>query len=162
MSITNLEFRLATREDIPLIFYFIKELAAYEKMSDEVIATEELLNHWIFEEKKAEVIIAEYEGVPAGFALYFYNFSTFVGRAGIYLEDLYVLPEYRRKGIGKAFFEELARIATKKGCGRLEWACLDWNQPSINFYLSLGAKPMSDWTVYRLTSDKLKDLGAEQ
>ena len=162
MSITNLEFRLATREDIPLIFYFIKELAAYEKLSDEVIATEELLNHWIFEEKKAEVIIAEYEGVPAGFALYFYNFSTFVGRAGIYLEDLYVLPEYRRKGIGKAFFEELARIATKKGCGRLEWACLDWNQPSINFYLSLGAKPMSDWTVYRLTSDKLKDLGAEQ
>lgn len=162
MSITNLEFRLATREDIPLIFYFIKELAAYEKLSDEVIATEELLDHWIFEEKKAEVIIAEYEGVPAGFALYFYNFSTFVGRAGIYLEDLYVLPEYRRKGIGKAFFEELARIATKKGCGRLEWACLDWNQPSINFYLSLGAKPMSDWTVYRLTSDKLKDLGAEQ
>ena len=138
--------------------FFIKELAAYEEMLDEVVATEELLNEWIFEIKKAEVIFAVEDGREAGFALFFHNFSTFLGRSGIYLEDLFVLPEYRGKGYGKALLKELARIAIERECGRLEWCCLDWNKPSIDFYLSLGAKPMDEWTTYRVTGQTLKDL----
>ncbi|NTV91604.1 MAG: GNAT family N-acetyltransferase, partial [Clostridiales bacterium] len=137
----TLDFRYAVEKDIPVILNYIKELAAYEKMSDKVIATEELLREWLFEKKKAEVVIGENEGVPVGFALFFHNFSTFLGRAGIYLEDLFVSPEHRGKGFGRQFLGRLAAIAVERGCGRLEWSCLDWNEPSIGFYLSLGAQP---------------------
>jgi len=157
-SSTELSFRYAEKKDCGLILHFIKELASYEKMLDEVVATEELLQEWIFEKQKAEVIFACENGVEIGFALFFHNFSTFLGRAGIYLEDLYVVPEYRKKGYGKAILKKLAQIAVERKCGRLEWWCLDWNQPSIDFYLSLGAEPMEDWTVYRITGDTLKDL----
>ena len=154
----NLSFRYAEEKDVPRILLFIRELAAYENMSDEVVATEELLKEWIFEKKKAEVLFAVLNGEEIGFALFFHNFSTFLGRAGIYLEDLYVRPEYRGRGYGKAILQKLAKIAVERGCGRLEWWCLDWNRPSIDFYLSLGAEAMEDWTVYRLAGDTLKKL----
>ena len=156
----NLTFRYAQREDTPLILEFIKELADYEKMLPEVVATEELLEAWIFDKQKAEVLFAVLEGEEVGFALFFHNFSTFLGRAGLYLEDLYVKPGYRGRGYGKAILKKLAAIALERQCGRLEWWCLDWNRPSIDFYLSLGAEPMTDWTVYRLTGDTLKNLAA--
>ena len=152
------EFRSATEQDTAIILEFIKALAEYEEMSDQVVANETLLREWIFEKKKAEVIFATENGKEVGFALFFHNFSTFLGRAGIYLEDLFVLPEYRGKGYGKGLIRELARITVERGCGRLEWCCLDWNKPSIEFYLSLGAVPMDEWTVYRLTGDKLTDF----
>ena len=158
----NTEFRFAGEQDVSLIFNFIKALADYEKMSDQVIANEDLLREWIFEKKKAEVLFAMEDGKEVGFALFFHNFSTFLGRAGIYLEDLFVLPEYRGHGHGKGLIRELARITVERGCGRLEWCCLDWNRPSIDFYLSLGAKPMDEWTIYRLTGDKLTAFAAEQ
>ena len=148
-------FRYAQKEDAGLILEFIKELAVYEKMLDEVVATEELLTEWIFEKKKAEVIFAVEDGKEVGFALFFHNFSTFLGRAGIYLEDLFVKEEYRGKGYGKALLKKLAQTAVERGCGRLEWWCLDWNKPSIDFYLSLGAEPMDEWTTYRITGDTL-------
>ena len=154
----KVEFRFAKKEDARLILDFIKGIAEYEKMSDEVVASEATLTEWIFEKKKAEVIFAMEKGVEVGFALFFHNFSTFVGRAGIYLEDLYVKPEYRGKGYGKALLKRLAQIAVERKCGRMEWSCLNWNQPSIDFYLSLGAIPMSDWTVYRVAGDTLKQL----
>ena len=143
----SLTFRYAQEQDSNLILQFIKELAEYEKMLDKVVATPELLKEWIFKNKKAEVIFAMENGKEVGFALFFYNFSTFLGRAGIYLEDLFVKPDYRKKGYGKALLKKLAQIALERGCGRLEWACLDWNKPSIDFYLSLQAKPMDEWTV---------------
>jgi len=155
-----MQYRFADENDTALILFFIKELAAYEKMSDEVVADEETLKKWIFEKQKAEVIFAVDEGKEAGFALFFHNFSTFLGRAGIYLEDLYVLPEYRGRGFGKGLITRLAQIAVERGCGRLEWWCLDWNRPSIDFYISLGAEPMNDWTVYRIAGDTLKSLAA--
>ena len=151
-------FRFAEEKDCALILNFIRGLAAYEKMSDQVVATEELLRKWIFEKKKAEVLFVCEEGKEVGFALFFHNFSTFLGRAGIYLEDLFVLPEYRGRGYGKGLLGKLARITAERGCGRLEWACLDWNRPSIDFYLSLGAVPMEDWTTYRLTGDTLEEM----
>ncbi|MFB0920801.1 MAG: GNAT family N-acetyltransferase [Oscillospiraceae bacterium] len=154
------EFRFAVESDTKLILDFVKALASYEKMSDDVVATEELLREWIFDKKKAEVIFALEDDREVGFALFFHNFSTFMGRAGIYLEDLFVLPEYRGKGYGKKLLQELSGIAVERGCGRLEWACLDWNKPSIGFYLSLNAKPMDEWTVYRLAGDDLKSLAA--
>ena len=154
----ELSFRYAEQKDCGLILYFIKELAIYEKMLDEVVATEGLLQEWIFTQKKAEVLFACEDGKEIGFALFFHNFSTFLGRAGIYLEDLYVLPDYRKKGYGKALLQKLAQIAVERGCGRLEWCCLDWNQPSIDFYLSLGAEPMQDWTTYRVAGETLKKL----
>ena len=154
----RLSFRFANMNDAPLILRFIRELAAYENMLDDVVATEELLREWIFERNKAEVLFAMEDGKEIGFALYFHNFSTFLGRAGVYLEDLFVLPEHRGKGYGKAILKKLAQIAVERGCGRLEWACLDWNRPSIDFYLSLKAAPMNQWTTYRLTGDTLKDL----
>ena len=154
----NIVFRNAERKDTALILQFIKELAEYEKMSDEVVADEATLEKWIFDNRKAEVIFAVADGKEIGFALFFHNFSTFLGRAGIYLEDLYVKPEYRGKGYGKAILKKLAEIAVERGCGRLEWWCLDWNKPSIDFYLSLGAEPMKDWTVYRIAGDTLKQL----
>ena len=152
------EFRLAGRSDTEKILWFIRQLASYEKMENEVVATEELLQEWIFEKKKAEVIFACEDGKEVGFALFFHNFSTFLGRAGLYLEDLFVLPEYRGRGYGKATIKRLAQIAVERGCGRLEWQCLDWNKPSIDFYLSLGAKQMKGWTVYRVTGDTLHQL----
>ncbi len=155
---SNISFRPALPEDCPLILSFIKALAEYEKLSDQVVATEELLKEWIFEKGKAEVIFPVVGGEEVGFALFFHNFSTFLGRAGIYLEDLFIKPEHRGKGYGKATLQQLGHIALERRCGRLEWACLDWNRPSIDFYLSLGAKPMDEWTVYRLTGDSLKGL----
>ena len=151
-------FRYAKRTDVALILRFIKALAEYEKMLEEVIADESTIEEWIFDKQKAEVIFAIVEGREVGFALFFHNFSTFLGRAGIYLEDLFVFPEYRGRGYGKALLKRLAAIAVERKCGRLEWWCLDWNKPSINFYLSLGAEPMSDWTVYRITGDTLSEL----
>lgn len=151
-------FRFANKDDVPLILHFIKELAAYEKMLDDVTATEELLREWLFEKNKAEVIFAVEGEKEIGFALFFHNFSTFLGKAGIYLEDLYVLPEYRGKGYGKGLLKKLAQITMERGCGRLDWACLDWNRPSIDFYLSLKAMPLDQWTTYRLTGDTLKGL----
>lgn len=156
MGKTN--FRYAEEADVALILQFIKELADYEQLLHEVVATEELLAEWIFRKQKAEVIFALEDGVEVGFALFFHNFSTFLGRAGIYLEDLYVRPEHRGKGHGKALLCELARIAVERGCGRLEWWCLDWNAPSIDFYRSLGAEPMEDWTVYRIAGETLHRL----
>ena len=139
---SQITIRYAQESDIPQILLFIRELARYENMLDEVVATEDLLREWIFGKKKAEVIFAEENSEPVGFALFFHNFSTFLGRAGIYLEDLFVKPEHRGKGVGKALLQRLAQITVERGCGRLEWACLDWNRPSIDFYLSLGAAPM--------------------
>lgn len=149
----TLTFRFAKRSDTALILQFIKELADYEKMLDEVVADKTTLKTWIFDKQKAEVIFAVVDNKEIGFALFFHNFSTFLGRSGIYLEDLYVKPEYRGNGYGKAILKKLASIAVERGCGRL-----DWNKPSIDFYLSLGAKPMSDWTVYRIAGDTLKEL----
>ena len=154
----NTTFRFATEQDTALIIEFIRGLAEYEKMTDDMIATEELLREWIFERKRAEVIFALEDGKEVGFALFFHNFSTFLGRAGIYLEDLFVLPEYRGRGHGKALICELARITVERECGRLEWCCLDWNKPSIDFYLSLGAIQMNEWTTYRLTGESLNNL----
>lgn len=154
----SLTFRTADPKDCLLILEFIKELAAYEKMEKEVVATKELLEEWIFEKKKAEVIFVLEEGKEVGFALFFHNFSTFLGRAGLYLEDLFVKPAYRGKGYGKALLKKLAQIAVERGCGRLEWVCLNWNKPSIDLYLSLGAEPMNDWTIYRLTGKSLEDM----
>ncbi len=154
----NIHIRPATEADAPTILRFIQALADYEHMSDQVIATPELLREWIFEKQKAEVLLAELDGTSVGFALFFHNFSTFLGRAGIYLEDLFVLPEYRGLGCGKALLHRLAQLTLERGCGRLEWACLDWNQPSIDFYLSLHAAPMTEWTTYRLTGDTLRAL----
>ncbi len=158
MPQTNYSIRFATQADVPLLLCFIRELAEYEQMLDNVVATEEILQDWMFVQHRAQAIIAERDGEPLGFALYFYNFSTFLGRAGIYLEDLYVRPPARGLGLGKALLKELARIAVKEGCGRLEWACLDWNKPSIEFYLSLGAQPQEEWTTYRLQGDTLTAL----
>ena len=154
----NISFRYARAEDSALILEFIRELAEYEKMLNDVVATQELLREWIFEKNKAEVIFALDGDREVGFALFFHNFSTFLGRAGIYLEDLYVKPEYRGRGYGKGLLKRLAQIAVERECGRLEWSCLDWNRPSIDFYLSLDAEPMNEWTVYRLTGDGLKKM----
>lgn len=152
------EFRFAERADAGLILSFIKALAEYEKMLEQVVATEDMLREWIFDKKKAEVVFALCDGKEVGFALFFHNFSTFLGRAGLYLEDLFVLEQYRGKGYGRALLQKLAQIAQERGCGRLEWWCLNWNRPSIDFYRSLGAEPMDDWTVYRLTGDTLRSL----
>lgn len=199
----DFSFRMATRADVPLILKFIRELAEYEKLLHEVVATEEILEEWIFNRRAAEVLFIQTRrdadlgedsdgkrscgadsGVfstcsgelqpggssvcgggddmaEVGFALFFHNFSTFLGRSGLYLEDLYVSPSYRGRGLGKALLQKLAQIALERGCGRFEWWCLDWNRPSIEFYLSLGAEPMSDWTVYRMAGETLVALAGE-
>ena len=154
----NFRIRQATEEDIPLILQFILDLAEYEHLRSEVVADEATLKTWIFDRHGAEVIIAEEGAEPVGFALYFHNFSTFLGRCGIYLEDLFVKPEHRGKGYGLALLKRLAAIAVEEGCGRLEWWCLDWNKSSIDFYLSLPAEPMDEWTVYRVAGDDLTNL----
>ena len=158
----SISFRTAGREDVPLILAFIRALAEYEKMSDEVVADEAILEEWIFDKGAAEVIFILCEGVEAGFAVFFHNFSTFLGRAGIYLEDLYVLPAYRGRGLGKALLRELARIALERGCGRMEWSGLDWHRPSLDFYRSMGAVPMDEWTVYRLAGETLEAAGGRE
>ena len=154
----QLIFRCAQPQDAEKILFFIRELAKYEKMEDDVVATPQLLKEWIFDKQKAEVIFPVVDGEEVGFALFFYNFSTFLGRAGLYLEDLFILPQHRGRGYGKATLRRLAQIALERGCGRLEWSCLDWNQPSIDFYLSLGARKMDEWTVYRLTGETLENM----
>jgi len=154
----NVTFRFAQEGDTVLILRFIRELAEYEKMVDQVVATEAILKEWLFVQKKAEVFFILEDGVEVGYALFFHNFSTFMGRAGIYLEDLFVKPECRGRGYGKAILQKLAQIAVERGCSRLEWACLNWNRPSIDFYLALGAEPMKEWTVYRLTGDALQHV----
>ena len=151
-------FRFATEQDVPLILQFIRGLAEYEQMLDLVVADEATLADQLFHKGNAEVIFALEGEKEVGFALFFHNFSTFLGRAGLYLEDLYVLPEYRGKGYGKGLLKQLAAIAVERGCGHMEWWCLDWNQPSIEVYRALGAQPMDEWTVYRLTGDTLKNL----
>ena len=155
----NNTYRFAVCDDVGLILDFIRRLAEYEKMSDEVVATEELLTEWIFDKNKAEVIFAlDESGKEVGFALFFHNFSTFLGRAGVYLEDLFVLPEYRGKGYGKGLLKKLAQIAVERGCGRLDWSCLNWNKPSLDFYSSLGAAQLDEWVILRLTGDTLDNM----
>jgi len=154
-------FRQAAREDTALILRFIRALAEYEHMADQVVTTEEQLQQEIFDKAGAQVIFAMEGETEVGFALYFHNFSTFLGRRGLYLEDLFVLPEYRGKGYGKALLQRLAAIAREEGCGRFEWWCLDWNQPSIDFYKKMGAVAMDEWTVYRVTGDALDTMAAE-
>ena len=156
-----MDYRYAERKDTALILEFIKSLAEYENLSDEVVATPETLEEWVFDRQKAEVIFALEDGVEVGFALFFHNFSTFLGRAGIYLEDLFVKPEYRGRGYGKGLLTALAKIPLERGCGRLEWVCLDWNKPSIDFYKSLGAVSMDDWTIYRVAGDTLRQLSEQ-
>ena len=156
----DFSIRFAARGDIPAVLGFIRALAAYENMEDQVIANEALLETWIFEKKRAEVLLAFEGEKPVGFALFFHNFSTWLGRAGIYLEDLFVLPEYRGKGYGTLLLKRLARIAVQRGCGRLEWACLDWNEPAIAFYKAVGAAPLDEWTTYRVTGDALLSLAS--
>ncbi|MDR1587790.1 MAG: GNAT family N-acetyltransferase [Treponema sp.] len=151
--------RFAEKEDTPLILEFIRALAEYENLLDMVEATEEDLRDCLFEKKMAELIICEYDGRPAGFALFFHNFSTFLGRPGIYIEDLFVRPEFRGRGLGKLLLEFIAETAVKRNCGRLEWACLNWNEPSIKFYKSQGARPLSEWTSYRVAGEQLRALG---
>jgi GNAT superfamily N-acetyltransferase len=159
--VAGAQIRPATEDDVPLILSLIRELAEYERLSHEVVATEGLLREALFGERRgAEVLIACYKGAPAGFALFFHSFSTFLGRPGIYLEDLYVKPEFRGKGIGRALLTHLARLAKERGCGRLEWSVLDWNKPAIKLYRSIGAVPMDEWTVYRVTGEALEGLAA--
>ena len=152
----------ATLADVPLVLRFIKALAEYERMTDQVVATEESVRESLFgAHPSAEAAIARVNGDPEGFAVWFYNYSTFLSRPGLYLEDLFVLPECRGRGVGRALLQHLARVAVSRGCGRMEWAVLDWNDLAIRFYRRLGAQPMSEWTVYRLTGDSLKRLAAE-
>ncbi len=153
-----INIRNANESDTNTILQFIKELAEYEKMSKDVTATEELLKENLFVKKLAEVVIAEEDNIPVGFALFFHNFSTFLGKGGIYLEDLYVKPNMRNKGIGKLLLKYLSNLAVERDCGRLEWSCLDWNEPSIAFYKERGATPMDEWTVYRVTGENLIEL----
>ncbi len=161
-KIDGFTIRHAVESDVPLILSFIKELADYEKLSHEVLATEEDFRQNLFGEKKfAEVVIGEYNSEPVGYALYFYNFSTFLGKPGLYLEDLYVRQEARGKGFGKALLAYLARLAVDQKCGRFEWAVLDWNEPSINFYESLGASLMKEWIITRIDGDNLLKLASQ-
>ena len=154
----HIAFRYAEEKDAALILEFIRELADYEHMLDQVVATEALLKEWIFEKQSAEVLLVEADGQTAGFALFFHNFSTFTGRCGLYLEDLFVKPEFRGRGYGIGLLRRLAQIAVERGYGRFEWICLDWNEPSIKLYRSIGAFPMDEWTVYRLSGDALKSF----
>ncbi len=158
MNNRNFTIRNAERKDIPLLLEFIKGIAKYEKMEDEVIATAETLEVEMFDHHRAEAVFAVVDKKEVGFALFFYNFSTFIGHSGLYLEDLFVWPEYRGKGYGKALFLHLAEIARSYKCGRMEWTCLNWNLPSIQFYHSLGAVPMNEWTTYRLDAKALENL----
>ncbi len=161
-KIDGFRIRKAEKKDVPEVLDFIRRLAEYEKLTHEVVATEENLELYLFgEEKAAEVVIGYYEDLPVGFALYFHSFSTFLAKPGIYLEDLFVLEAQRGKGFGKALLSYLASVAVEKGCGRLEWAVLDWNEPSIKFYKSLGTNMLDDWIVNRLSGDTLTTLAGQ-
>ena len=158
-DVTDVRIVRATERDVPVILQMIRDLAEYERMADEVVATEASIRESLFGARPdAEVIIAYADGQPAGFALYFHNYSTFLARRGLYLEDLFVKPVFRGRGIGKRLLVELARIAVERGCGRFEWSVLDWNEPAIGFYKSLGAQPMDAWTIFRVTGDALARL----
>ena len=155
----SIQIRQATAEDVPTILSFIRGLAEYEKLAHQCVATEESLRHTLFSEKRyAEVLIAHLDNRPVGFALYFHNYSTFIAKPGIYLEDLFVLPEHRGKSVGKALLASVARIARERNCGRLEWSVLDWNEPAIEFYTRIGAKVMPDWRICRLTEQQIADV----
>ena len=159
MSRMAVTIRPAQPADTPLILTFIRELAEYERLPHEVLATEDALRATLFgEQPRGEVVMAEADGQPAGFALFFHNYSTFLARPGLYLEDLYVRPAFRRQGIGRALLTRLAALAVDRGCGRFEWSVLDWNEPARRFYESLGARPMDDWTTYRMTGNALEAL----
>lgn len=160
-GVKDFTIRFATEKDITLILQFIRGLAEYEHMLELVVATEESLKEFLFQQKRAEVIIGEYQQEPVSFTLFFHNFSTFLGKSGIYIEDLYIIPEMRGKGLGSAIFHFFARLAKERNCGRLEWSCLDWNEPSIKFYKHMGAKPMDDWTLYRLQGEDLDKLALQ-
>lgn len=158
----EVEIRAATVDDVPLILTLIKELAEYERLSHEVVATEEVLRDSLFGEwRVAEALLGYLEDDPAGFALFFHTFSTFLGKPGIYLEDLYVRPEFRGAGVGRALLVHLAKLAKERGCGRLEWSVLDWNEPAIGFYREIGASPVSGWTVYRVSGEALDELAGQ-
>ena len=162
-SIPGFEIQPATESDVPIVLSFIRKLAAYEKLTHEVVATESLLRETLFGARRiAEVAIGYFEGKPVGFVLFFHNYSTFLGRPGIYIEDLFVDEAFRRQGFGRALLLYVARLAQERHCGRLEWAVLDWNQPAINFYKKLGAVPMSEWTVFRVTGESLNNLAQEE
>ena len=150
--------RKAQPGDAGLVLYFIKKLAEYEKLLDQVEADEETLHQSLFVKKAAQVLIAEEDGTPIGYALYFYNFSTFMGSPGLYIEDVFILPEHRGKGYGTQIFRRLANIALEEGCARMEWICLDWNEPSLQFYRNMGAVPMEEWTVQRLSEETLRKV----
>jgi GNAT superfamily N-acetyltransferase len=158
MNNKGVRIRRAERGDTALLLEFIRGIARYEKMEDEVIASADVLEREMFDEHRAEAVFAVVDGREVGFALYFFNFSTFIGHSGLYLEDLFVLPEHRGKGYGKALLMHLVGMARERHCGRMEWTCLNWNKPSIDFYLSLGAVPMNEWTVYRLDSAAMERL----
>jgi GNAT superfamily N-acetyltransferase len=158
----NFQIRPATRADVPVILQLIRDLATYERAPNDVTATEDLLEHVLFGDKPSAEVRLAFEGdEPVGFAVFFQNFSTWLGRPGLYLEDLFVKPEHRGKGYGRALLVDLARIAQERDCGRMEWAVLDWNEPAIQFYRKLGAKPMHEWTVFRLTPEEIRNLAAE-
>ena len=161
MSVSNeAQIRSAKPDDVPAILGLIRELAEYERLLDQVVADEAALHRALFGERRyVEALVSIVDGETVGFALFFHNFSTFLGKPGMYLEDLFVRPAFRGRGLGKALLTQVARIAVERDCGRMEWSVLDWNEPSIRFYESLGAKPQSDWTIYRLTGDALRDLG---
>ena len=152
---SDLRIEAATVADVPVILRMIEALAEYERLTHEVVATEESVRESLFASRGAEAVIAYADGSAVGFAVWFHNYSTFLSRRGLYLEDLFVLPEWRGRGIGRALLRHLARVAVERGCGRMEWSVLDWNEPAIRFYRSLGAQPMDEWTVYRLTGDAL-------
>ena len=162
MSNGNFKIRPATERDVPVILAFIRQLAEYEKLSHEAVMTEEILRQSLFGSRRAAEVLLGYSGdQPVAFAVFFHNFSTFLGRPGLYLEDLFVIPEMRGKGFGKAMLVELARIARERNCGRFEWSVLDWNKPAIDFYKALGAVPMDEWTIFRVTGEALKRLAGE-
>ena len=161
-ELKNFVIRFANEDDLSLILYFIKQLADYEKRSHEVVATEADIKDNLFVHKFAEVIISEYKGKPVGFALFFHNFSTFLGKPGIYIEDLYVNPEMRGRGIGTLMLSFLAKLTLERKCSRLEWTVLNWNEPSIRFYRKLGAKPKDEWILYKISGEELKNLSAKK
>jgi GNAT superfamily N-acetyltransferase len=161
-SVPKLEIRPATAADVPTILALIKELADYERLSHEVVATQEDLHQWLFGNRPvAEVVIGEHQGIPVSYALFFYNFSTFLGKPGLYLEDLYVKPEYRHQGFGRTLLAYIAQVARARNCSRFEWAVLSWNTPAIEMYEKLGAVPMKEWTVYRLSGEALDRLASK-
>jgi len=161
-DIPSFQIRAATKDDVPVILSFIKKLADYERLSHEVVATEAVLRESLFGRRRtAELALGYFKREPVGFVLFFHNYSTFLGQPGIYIEDLFVDEAFRRRGFGRALLTYVARLAKERRCGRLEWSVLDWNEPAINFYKKLGATPMTEWTVHRVTGESLRKLAAD-